>query len=240
MSRNEGTWAQPIDRLTVDDLPDDAVNINVQGRRLVGAVQGFGPLWQKTYWTRLAGAEVTPAEVVERWKRDYPDFWPDNAHLHRAVSRLEPGDVAVINASQSGLRLSTGVMVMYVDDESFAFALPEGHMFAGWITFSAHRDGDTTVAQVQPFFRTSDPLYDVMFTMWFDRKEDQIWHHTLRSLAACFGVDAVVQQSATCLDPKRQWRNAGNVRFNAGIRSGLHQMTTPVRRLRRRAPHRGS
>ncbi len=124
-------------------------------------------------------------------------------------------------------------MVMYVDDESFAFALPEGHMFAGWITFSAFTDGDTTVAQVQPFFRTSDPLYDLMFTLWLNRKEDQVWHYTLRSLADSFGVDAIVQQSATCIDDKRQWRQAGNIRYNAGIRSAIHQATRPLARLRR-------
>ena len=146
---------------------------------------------------------------------------------------MEPGDVAVINANQSGLRLSTGVMVMYVDDESFAFALPEGHMFAGWITFSAITDGETTVAQVQPFFRTSDPLYDLMFTLWLNRKEDQVWHYTLRSLADSFGVDAIVQQSATCIDDKRQWRQAGNLRHNAGIRSAIHQVTRPITRLRK-------
>lgn len=233
MRSDEGDWAAPVERLEVVDLADDALNLNVDGRRLSGAIQGFGPLWQKTYWARLSGADVRPEGVIEIWKRDYPSFWPDNSHLHRAVARLEPGDVAVINANQSGLHLSTGVMVMYTDDESFAFALPEGHMFSGWITFSAHRDGDTTVAQVQPFFRASDPLYDLMFLLWFDKKEDQIWHHTLRSLAAAFGVDAVVQQSATCIDDKRQWRQAGNVRHNAGVRSALHQVTGPLRRLRK-------
>ena len=144
MSVREGRWADPVQRLEVSELADrDAVNLNVAGRRLSGAVQGFGPLWQKTYWTRLSGADISPSDVIHVWKRDYPDFWPDNSYLHRAVARLEPGDVAVINASQSGLHLSTGVFVMYVDDESFAFALPEGHMFSGWITFSAHRDGET-------------------------------------------------------------------------------------------------
>lgn len=226
-------WARPVDRLHVAGLGSGAPATNVEGRRLSGAVQGFGPLWQKTYWTRLTGADVQPGEVVATWKRDYPDFWPDSSHLHRAVARLEPGDVAVIDANQSGLRLSTGVMVMYADDESFAFALPEGHIFAGWITFSAFRDGATTVAQVQPFFRTSDPIYDLLFVLWFDRKEDQIWHHTLRSLAAAFGVDGIVQQSATCIDPRRQWRNAGNVRYNAGVRSALHQIGTIASRARR-------
>ncbi len=232
MSAGEGRWADPVERLEVAGLRDDALNLNVAGRRLSGAVQGFGPLWQKTYWTRLSGADVAPAEVIDVWKRDYPDFWPESSYLHRALARLEPGDVAVINARQSGLRLSTGVMVMYVDDESFAFALPQGHMFSGWITFSAHVDGETTVAQVQPFFRASDPLFDLVFVLWFDKKEDQIWHHTLRSLAAAFGVDGIVQQSATCIDDRRQWRQAGNVWHNAGVRSALHQLARPLERLR--------
>jgi hypothetical protein len=42
------------------------------------------------------------------------------------------------------MRLSTGVMVIYADDKSFTFMTPEGHMFAGWITFSAmEQDGAT-------------------------------------------------------------------------------------------------
>ena len=35
------------------------------------------------------------------------------------------------------MKLSTGVMVLYADDESFTLMTPQGHMFAGWITFSA-------------------------------------------------------------------------------------------------------
>lgn len=232
MGREEGRWAHPVQRLRVEGLDADAGGLNVEGRRLSGAVQGFGPLWQKTYWIRLAGASVSPEELIARWKDDYPSFWPDYSHLHRALARLEPGDVAVIRANQSGLRLSTGVMVMYTDAESFAFALPEGHIFAGWITFSAHEDGGTTVAQVQPFFRTSDPLYDLMFSLWFNRKEDQIWHHTLLSLARAFGVDGVVQQSSTCLDPRRQWHQAGNIRYNAGVHSAVHQLRAALRRRR--------
>lgn len=226
----EGRWAKPVDRLHVQDLPANAINLNVEGRRLAGAVQGFGALWQKTYSARLSGASVSPAELVSVWKRDYPAFWPHNANLFRSVARLEPGDVAVINASESGMRLSTGVMVMYADHESFAFALPQGHIFAGWITFSAYADAGSTVAQVQPFFRTSDPLYDLIFRLYFNRKEDEIWHYTLRALAARFGVDTIVQQSATCIDPRHQWGNAGNIRYNAGIRTTLHQLANTVRR----------
>ncbi len=228
---SEGHWAKPIDRLHVHDLPSAAVNLNVEGRRLAGALQGFGPLWQKTYWARLSGASASAADVVAEWKRDFSAFWPANANLYRALARLEPGDVAVINANDHGMRLSTGVMVMYADNESFAFALPQGHILAGWITFSAREDAGSTVAQIQPFFRTSDPLYDLIFRLYFNRKEDQIWHHTLRALAERFGVDAIVQQSATCIDSKLQWRNAANIRYNAGVRTTMHQMTSSVHRV---------
>ena len=235
----EGEWAKPVEHLEVGDLPDDALNLNVAGRALSGAVQGFGPLWQKTYRTRLDGAEVTPQELVKVWKAEYPDFWPDNSNMYRQMARLEPGDVGVINASQSGLKLSTGVYVMYSDDVSFAFAVPQGHMLSGWITFSAHDDGGTTVAQVQPYFRPSDPLYDLAFKLYFDRKEDQIWHHTLLAIATRFGVEGEVHQESVRIDKKRQWRNAGNIRYNAGIRSALYGVTTPFRWVGRKVRRSG-
>ena len=46
-----------------------------------------------------------------------------------------------------GVKMSTGVFVLYADAESFTFATPQGHQFAGWITFSAERSGEATVVQ---------------------------------------------------------------------------------------------
>ena len=37
------------------------------------------------------------------------------------------------------MKLSTGVMVLNADEESFTLMTPQGQMFAGWITFSATR-----------------------------------------------------------------------------------------------------
>ena len=62
--RDAAFWAQRIERLEVSDVPEGAANVNVQGRREVGALQGFGQLWQKTYRLRLAGIETTLEEVV--------------------------------------------------------------------------------------------------------------------------------------------------------------------------------
>jgi hypothetical protein len=232
-NQQQRRWAKPIEKLSVGDLPAEALNLNVAGKRLAGAVQGFGQLWQKTYRVPLTSADVTPEQVIEVWKSEYTTFWPDNSNLYGPIARLEPGDVGVINASQSGMKLSTGVMVMYADSESFAFALPQGHIFAGWITFSAHVEDGVTVAQVQPYFRTSDPLYDVVFTLYFDRKEDEIWYHALQSLARRFGVEGAVEHEATRIDKRRQWRQAGNVWHNAGVRTALHQVAAPLRALRR-------
>ena len=174
-----------------------------------------------------------PAELISTWKAEYPSFWPDNANMYSAMSRLEPGDVGVINASQSGLTLSTGVYVMYSDEVSFAFAVPQGHMLSGWITFSAEEEDGATVAQIQPYFRPSDPLYDLAFNLYFDRKEDEIWEHTLKAIAGRFGVhDAEVSLEAAKIDKKRQWRRAGNIRYNAGIRSTLYMTTAPIRWVR--------
>jgi hypothetical protein len=58
--RDAGSWAVGRNILRVSDVPEGAVNLNVDGRRVIGALQGFGQLWQKTYTLRLAGAEVTP------------------------------------------------------------------------------------------------------------------------------------------------------------------------------------
>ena len=60
--RDAAFWAQRIERLEVSDVPEGAANVNVQGRREVGALQGFGQLWQKTYRVRLTGIQTTPEE----------------------------------------------------------------------------------------------------------------------------------------------------------------------------------
>jgi hypothetical protein len=47
--RDLANWATMVRRLHVTEVPNGVDNINVDGRRLVGAIQGFGQLWRKTY-----------------------------------------------------------------------------------------------------------------------------------------------------------------------------------------------
>ena len=230
-SRDAGFWADNVSTLQVGDLPEGAINKNVQGRRVTSPIQGFGKMWQKTYRVTLPGRNVTPKQVISTWKQKFPEFWPKGNTFFGPLTGIAPGEVAVLNLSMPGkLKLSTGVLVMYADDESFTLMTPEGHMFAGWITFSAFEGTEGTVAQAQVLMRASDPLYEVGLSMGGHRKEDKFWDATLSSLAAHFGVAAPrVDTQMVCVDKKRQWSSARNVWKNSAIRSGMYATGAPFR-----------
>jgi hypothetical protein len=226
--RAADNWSRPVDRLTVGDVPTAAVNLNVDGRRLVGPIQGFGQLWQKRYEVRLDGVDVTPQEVIATWKAEFGSFWPKGNRFYGPITSLAPGEVAVLNLAMPGRQmLSTGVMVIYADDESFTFMTPEGHMFAAWITFGAIRRDGVTVPRIDVLLRANDPIYEISLPLFGHRQENAFWLATLHNLAARFGIDAPATMEQTCVDRRRQWRNAGNIRHNAAIRSGLYRVTHP-------------
>lgn len=229
-------WAEPVSDLHVGQVPDSAVNLNVDGRQLTGALQGFGQMWQKTYSVRLNGVEITPIEVISEWKQKFPEFWPLGNEFYGSLRGIAPGEVGVINLSgPAGYKLSTGIMVIYADDESFTFMTPEGHMFAGWNTFSAFEDDKTTVVQIQALIRANDPLYEMSLRLGFGHKaEDNFWSDTLKNLAAHFGTQGVVNQEVTLVDPRIQWGEAKNIWHNASIRSGIYMVGAPFRWLRAR------
>jgi hypothetical protein len=230
-----------VERLKVAGVSAEAVNLNVEGRRLTGPVKGFGQMWQKTYCVRLSGVKATPAEVIRTWKENFPKFWPKGNRFFAPLTDIQPGDVAVLNlAGPGGITgpggmpvISTGIMVIYADEESFSFMTPEGHILAGLITFSAHEDEGAPVAQVQVLIRAYDPLYELTFRLGVGHKtEDEFWHSTLTALAAHFGVQGTVQQQTSLVDPKVQWSEAKNIWHNAAIRTGLYMMTAPLRWVR--------
>jgi hypothetical protein len=150
VNRDAANWARPVDRLSaagVAGAKDDAVT----GKRVSGPLQGFGQLWQKTFSVRLEGVDTTPEAVVATWKAHFPEFWPKGQRFYAPLSGIAPGEVALLEIQPvpgAPVRLSTGVLVLYADDESFTFMTPEGHTLSAWITFSARRDGDVTVAEV--------------------------------------------------------------------------------------------
>jgi hypothetical protein len=165
---------------------------------------------------------------------EFGTFWPKGASFYGPITGIAPGEVALLNlAVPGGQTLSTGVMVIYADAESFTFMTPEGHMFAAWITFSAHQDDATTVVQIEVLLRANDPMYEVTMALGGHKRENAFWLATLHNLAARFSVDATPTLEQTCVDRKRQWKNAKNTRHNAAIRSTIWTATHPRHWFRR-------
>jgi hypothetical protein len=95
VARDAAHWARLVSRLKVGQVPPEALNLNVTGRRVVGPIQGFGQLWQKTYRIRL-GTAVAPAEVVRVWKQRFGSFWPERNWFYGPLTGIAPGDVALL------------------------------------------------------------------------------------------------------------------------------------------------
>ena len=227
------SWAAPLGALEVGEVPMGATNLNVAGRRLVGPLQGFGQLWQKTYRIRLQDRRVATTEVIREWKANYGRFWPEGNHFYAPVVAL--GEVALIDGeSLGGVNVSTGIRVIYADDESFSFMNAAGHPAAGMVTFSADQQDDGTYAQVQLLIRANDPFYDLMLPIYGQRAEDAIWTYTLRALATHLGASrGEVSIERILVDRHRNWSQANNIWQNAAIRSGMYMAAAPLRWMRR-------
>ena len=233
---DEDSWARPVDRLST--TATGSGSDTVTGRRVAGPVQGFGQMWQKTFVVRLPGDDHSPETVVAHWKERFPTFWPKGATFYAPLAGISPGEVALLEIPPvpgSPVKMSTGVMVIYADRESFTFMTPEGHALAAWITFSAYRDGEEVVAQVQALERTADPFIELSYLLGANRANDRFWERTLENLAASLGIlTPVVETQRMCVDRRRQWKYAGNVRHSAAVLMAVGTATAPARWVRRR------
>lgn len=222
-------WTQYISPLKVQRTPTGALNLNVDGRHVLGPLQGFGQLWQKTFRIRLKGLKLTAGEVIQTWKEHFSSFWPTWDHFYTPSTGITPGEVALINMVipgdlPIGLPISTGVVVLCADEQSFTFMTPQGHMFAGWITFGAYEEKGAVLAQIQVLLRASDPLYELGFRLGANKSENLFWQHILVALAAHFGVHEPIETHIVCIDPKVQWPQFWNIWQNAAIRTLIYRV----------------
>jgi hypothetical protein len=237
-SRDAANWAKPVDRLSAEGVEGATVD-SVTGKRASGPLQGFGQLWQKTLRVPLEGSSMSPQEVIAAWKGQFATFWPNTGRFYAPLAGILPGEVALLDVAPmpgSPIRMSTGIVVLYADDESFTFMTPEGHALSAWITFSAYRDGDVTVAQVQALERTSDPLDELTHMLGANRMVTAFWRQTLMNVGRAMGAtDPAVVVEVVCIDKRRQWRHAGNIRNSATLRTMRHTLTAPARWISRRS-----
>lgn len=220
--RNSESWAKPIDTLHVDEVAAGAVKGNVEGRRPVGPLQGFGQLWQKSYEVRIPGR--SPEEVILTWKARFDEFWYPSNKFYAPAAGIAPGEIALIGGGRGPTKVTTGVRVIYADGRSWSYMTPEGHPWAAIITFSAHEDDDgAAVAKIHLLVRANDPLYEVGFKVYTSRLENKIWAHTLAQLAGHFGSTEPVVMESHLVDRRRQWSRMSNIWKNSAVRTLLRQ-----------------
>ncbi|MGH3193684.1 MAG: hypothetical protein ACRDPY_34750 [Streptosporangiaceae bacterium] len=258
-TRDAASWAAHVERLAVQRRAG-VRGSNVDGRRLAGPVQGFGKMWRKTYRCDI-GTAATPERVIAEWREHFGEFWPRGSRFAPGLAGIRPGEVALIDVgvARGAPKVSTGVLVLYSDDTSFTFLTPQGHQFAGLITFSAAQiaqaaetaeSGENGVSaarsgaggtqiEVEALIRAGDPVYEVAMILGGHRQEDRFWEQAVATLARHLGAARpVVTTTMTCVDSRRQWRRWANLRHNAAIRSTLQALAAPVTGLVRRAARR--
>lgn len=236
---DKSSWAAPVLKLHIGDTPQGATNINLEGRQLTGALQGFGQMWQKTYRVQLKGVTLSAADVMSVWKAEFPNFLPPESRFYPTMTGIQPGQVIFIDLKLpvftkrlNIIPVSAGVMVLYADETQFTVMTPQGFVVSGWNTFSVLQEEGGLVAQIQSLDRATDPIYELgtMF-MGGARRQEENWLHTLGELAKRFGVAETATMQKVLVDPRWQWKEAKNVWQNASIRTFFHDLSAPLRWL---------
>lgn len=239
-------WYRPVDVIECCHVPEEANNLNVHGRKPTSPLQGFGRMWLRSYRIALAVKNTSTHILMDEWKARFGEFWPTGNAIYTPENRIFPGAVGLINLSMPlGLRLATGAVVIYEDDTSFTFMTVQGHMFSGFINFNVYEENGIIYAQTQALVRPNDLLYEISFWTEFGPKaEDAFWVKTLENLGQFLDlkyasltsqIDHEVKTNARLINSAIQWRFFSNIWYNAGVRSGIHQIVKPFRRINKEA-----
>ena len=230
----DDAWPKAITRLSVRGMPAGAINLNVNGRRVTGPMQGFGQLWEKTYTAVLKDIKPSPHELIEILKTNFTRFQPLSNRFYPGPAGIKPGEIILINADTPGGLIVTGVMVLYSSETGFTFITPEGHPESGWVTFSAEENDGGITIQIQGLARASDPLYEVAFRLAGSKLQQGIWTHVLQSLLRYVGSNSQIEVAPVCLDNNLQWSKFFNIFANAQVLTILNMPLIFLRKLIKR------
>ncbi len=224
-------WAKPVERLRVTKVPGAVSSLNVDGRRPVGPIKGFGQMWEKTYEIRFSDAKKTLVEIAATAKANFVRFQPPQNNFYPSPAGIVAGETVLIRSAVGGIPILTGVLVSYADDVSFTFMTPQGHPESGWVTFRVFREGNETVCQIQGLARANDPIYEIAFRLHGAKFQEMTWQHVLGSLAKYLDVNVPVTMKKRCVAPNLQWSQIGNIRHNAQVWTLAYLLVWPIRRL---------
>ncbi|MDQ1239199.1 MAG: hypothetical protein QG577_1384 [Thermodesulfobacteriota bacterium] len=220
---NLPSWAKPVSELFVPPMPQEARNLNVNGRRAVGPVNGFGPLWQKVFHLTIPESPASPETAIALLKENFPRYQPSFNRFYASQQGISPGEIVLIDSSTPGGPVSTGVMILYSDERSFTFNTPQGHPECGFVSFSSHEQDGGIVVQIVGLARAGDPLYEAAFRSLGSKIQTRIWTHVLTSLALDLGVQPIISASQECIDRGFRWGETKNIYYNAQIRTLVNE-----------------
>lgn len=231
---NISNWAKPIEFMEVREAPEEARNLNVNGRRPIGPVNGFGQLIQKVYTLTIKDPNISPEDCILELKSNFPAFQPSFNKFYPLGAGIEPGEITLIESMTPGGPVATGVMILYSDDLSFTFMTPEGHPEAGFVSFTAYGADNGTIAQIAGLTRANDPLFELAFHTVGSKIQKGIWIHVLTSLALHYGVPADITYQEEYVDRSMQWRQVTNIKNNAQIHTLIHEPARIFRSIKTR------
>lgn len=220
---NAINWAKPVSELFVPFTPNEARNLNVNGLRAVGPVNGFGRLMEKVFRLHINDPTITAEKAIAALKENFPLFQPKSNRFYPSSVGIQAGEIVLIDAMTPGGPVSTGVRVLYADERSFTFNTPQGHPECGFVSFSGEETDHGLVIQIVGLARASDPLYELAFILMGSRVQTRIWIHVLASLAAYLGVPADITFQEQCVDNRLLWSQVRNIFHNAQIRTLIHE-----------------
>jgi anti-anti-sigma factor len=218
-------WALLEGTLDSSGMPPKAINRNVHGRRPVGPLAGFGPLWEKTYTLPIGQSALKLSEINQIMRDRLPEFQPPQNRFYASPKGILPGEVILIDSDTPGGVVSTGVLVLYGDEESFTLMTPRGHPEAGWVTFTAIAEGERRLMRIRGLASSEDPFYELAFRLAGSKFQERIWTHVLTSMADYLGIPPAVTLAKRKVSGKTRWENTENIWYNAQLRTLPYNVT---------------
>lgn len=150
------------------------------------ASQGHGPLWQRQYTARLRGSTLSPENVIQLLRENFPDFSPEGlaAFSNDKSTPLAPGDEMKVVIQGYG---ECGVRVVHLESHSLTLRTLEGHFEAGRITFGAYSENEELVVRIRSRARSAGRLRHIGYKLLGQKLQEQTWRVFLERVVEKIG-----------------------------------------------------
>jgi uncharacterized protein (UPF0548 family) len=152
--------------------------------------EGTGPLFHRTYRTRIREADVTAEELLERVAADpdraAPREFASFVKLHGEPGRMRVGDEYRVRMAGPW---DGPVRVAERTPTSFRLVTLDGHLEAGQIRFSAYERGGLIVFEIESWARSANGFVHALYDGLRMAKEIQVhmWVSMLQRVAELAG-----------------------------------------------------